>query len=938
MNKKYIIVLSLFAGLYLPTTAQESNEEQTDKFVGQTIDVGAERLLTREEATGSVSVISSETTDRRSAKNIGNSIIGQGNGLISLQSGGRYADVNPTFYIRGLQTLNGKNSPLVMIDGIQRDIVSIAPEEVESVIVLKDAAAVALYGYKGINGAINIVTKRGKYNSRSVKVTYDHLFTSLANKPKFVDAYTYGLAVNEARINDGLTGRYSNQELNALRDGTMPYLYPNVNWVDETFRDNAMTNKYNIEFRGGGEKFRYYTMLDLISNKGFVKEPGANEGYSTQDKYVKGNLRMNMDINLTQTTDLQVNLLGVLQETSRPGAQADLWDLVYTVPSAAFPIRDENGIWGGSDTWAGTQNPVAQSIGAAYYKNHTRSLFADMKLTQDLSGLTKGLNAFVRISYDNIANIYEDHSKEYVYSVNAPTWADGASEPTVKSEIYGKDSEMGTDAKTNEFDRLLHFDVGFNYQRTFGDHSIYSQLKWDYENNDPNGVNNTVNRQNITWWSHYGYMNRYFVDLALVESGSSRLAPGTKWAFSPTLSAAWVISKEKFMENVEWVNFLKLRGSAGIINVDNLPGDEVWSYYAQQYGTSGGTYPFDSGWNSSFGRSYLERVATTNPSHEKAYKYNVGMDAKLFGCLDVTLDLWKEHRTNIWVTSEGKYSEVFGMEPPYENAGIVDSKGIEVGLDYSKKLGQVEFNVGGNFSLNKNEIKEMLEEPRQYANLVQTGNPYGQLYGLEAIGFFKDEADIAASPTQNFSTVKPGDIKYRDVNGDNIIDTNDEVAIGYSTTCPEIYYSLHLGAEWKGLGFYAMFQGTGNYSAVLNTKSMYWPLINNTNISQYAYDNRWIPQNQNAKFPRLSSQSNANNYQTSTLWLADRSFIKLRNLEVYYKLPASWLKKTKIVNAAKLYVRGIDLLSFDHIDENDAEAYGINPMTKSVALGLSVTF
>ena len=922
----------------LPTTAQESNEEQTDKFVGQTIDVGAERLLTREEATGSVSVISSETTDRRSAKNIGNSIIGQGNGLISLQSSGRYADVNPTFYIRGLQTLNGKNSPLVMIDGIQRDIVSIAPEEVESVIVLKDAAAVALYGYKGINGAINIVTKRGKYNTRSVKVTYDHLFTSLANKPKFVDAYTYGLAVNEARINDGMTGRYSNQELNALRDGTMPYLYPNVNWVDETFRDNAMTNKYNIEFRGGGEKFRYYTMLDLISNKGFVKEPGANEGYSTQDKYVKGNLRMNMDIDLTKTTDLQVNLLGVLQETSRPGAQADLWDLVYTVPSAAFPIRDKNGVWGGSDTWAGTQNPVAQSVGAAYYKNHTRSLFADMKLTQDLSGLTKGLNAFVRISYDNIANIYEDHSKEYVYSVNAPTWADGASEPTVKSEIYGKDSEMGTDAKTNEFDRLLHFDVGFNYQRTFGDHSIYSQLKWDYENNDPNGVNNTVTRQNITWWSHYGYLNRYFVDLALVESGSSRLAPGTKWAFSPTLSAAWVISKEKFMENVKWVNFLKLRASAGIINVDNLPGDEVWSYYAQQYGTSGGVYPFDSGWNSSFGRSYLERVATTNPNHEKAYKYNVGVDAKLFGCLDVTLDLWKEHRTNIWVTSEGKYSEIFGMDPPYENAGIVDSKGIEVGLDYSKKLGQVEFNVGGNFSLNKNEIKEMLEEPRQYANLVQTGNPYEQLYGLEAIGFFKDEADIAASPTQNFSTVKPGDIKYRDVNGDNIIDANDKVAIGYSTTCPEIYYSLHLGAEWKGIGFYAMFQGTGNYSAVLDTKSMYWPLINNTNISQYAYDNRWTPQNQNAKFPRLSSQSNANNYQTSTLWLADRSFLKLRNLEVYYKLPASWLKKTKIVNAAKLYVRGIDLFSFDHIDENDPEAYGINPMTKSVALGLSVTF
>jgi len=214
----------------------------------------------------------------------------------------------------------------------------------------------------------------------------------------------------------------------------------------------------------------------------------------------------------------------------------------------------------------------------------------------------------------------------------------------------------------------------------------------------------------------------------------------------------------------------------------------------------------------------------------------------------------------------------------------------------------------------------------------------GQIYGLEAIGFFTSEADIAASPVQTFSTVKPGDIKYRDVNGDNIIDANDKVAIGYSTTCPEIFYNFHLGAEWKGLGIYAMFQGTGNYSAVLNTKSMYWPLVGNTNISQYAYDNRWTSSNQDAKFPRLSSQSNANNYQTSTLWLANRSFMKLRNLEVYYNLPKSLLEATKIVNGAKLYVRGVDLFCIDKLDESDPEAYGINPLTKSIALGLSVTF
>ena len=919
MNKRYIVVLSVLAGLSLPTMAQIDKE------------------LAPEEQTAAVSVIKADKTDRRSAKNIGNSILGEGNGLISLQNGGRYAAQNPTFYVRGLQT-SSNNSPLILVDGIERDITSIAPEEVENVTILKDAAAVALYGYKGTNGAINIITKRGKYESRSIKVTYDHLFNTIANKPKFVDAYTYGMAINEARINDGLSARYSTQELNALRDGTKPYLYPNVNWVDETFRNTAMTNKYNIEFRGGAKKFRYYTMLDLISDKGFVNSPNQNEGYSTQDKYVKGNLRMNLDIDLTETTDVRVNLLGVLQETSRPGSQADLWDMVYTVPAAAFPVKDANGVWGGSDTWAGTSNPVAQSVGAAYYKNHSRTLMFDVTLKQDLGMFVKGLGAQVRVGYDNTSNIYEDHSKTYVYSVNAPSWADGDAEPSVKTATYGKDSEMGTGAAVNTFARRLHFDGGFNYDRTFGKHSIYSQLKWDYEYEDPNGVNNTIYRQNFTWFTHYGYNSRYFVDLALVESGSSRLAPNTKWSFSPTLSAAWVISNEDFMKQASWVNFLKLRASAGIINADYLPGDDVWTYYAQQYATSGGVYPFDSGWNSEFGRTYLGQMATTNPGHEKAYKYNVGIDAKLFGALDVTFDYWMQQRKDIWVSSAGKYSAVLGMDAPYENAGRVDSHGFELGLDYTKNFGAVSFNLGGNLMYTKNKIKEMLEEPRLYDNLIQTGNPYGQIYGLEAIGFFKDEADIAASPAQNFSTVKPGDIKYRDVNGDNIIDANDKVAIGHSTTCPEIYYNFHIGAEWKGLGFYAMFQGTGNYSAILNTKSMYWPLVGNTNISQYAYDNRWTPENQNAKLPRLSSESNANNYQTSTLWLADRSFLKLRNVEVYYNLPKSLLEKTKIVNGAKLYVRGIDLLCFDHIDESDPEAYGINPVNKSVALGLSVTF
>lgn len=223
--------------------------------------------------------------------------------------------------------------------------------------------------------------------------------------------------------------------------------------------------------------------------------------------------------------------------------------------------------------------------------------------------------------------------------------------------------------------------------------------------------------------------------------------------------------------------------------------------------------------------------------------------------------------------------------------------------------------------------------------MKRTGHRLNQVYGLVAEGIFRDEAEIASSPAQNFSTVVPGDIKYKNVNGDEVIDANDVTAIGYSTAAPEIYYSFHLGAEWKGIGLDAMFQGTGNYSAVLNTKSMFWPLINNTSLSTHYYENRWTPENLNAKYPRLSSQSNANNYQTNTIWLANRSFLKLRNVEVYYKFPQRLMKRTKILGSAKLYVRGVDLLCFDHIDVADPESYGAtNPLTKSVVVGVKIGF
>lgn len=933
MKRNHIWMAMALASVGLPAMAQNNIENKT-------IDVGANKTFSLSESTASVSVIENKDVDKRSAKNIRNSIVGEGLGLISQLSGSNYAGQEASMIVRGLHSLS-ESAALVLVDGIERSINDISADEVESVSILKDAAAVALYGYKGANGAILVTTKRGEKGVNKVEVTYDHVFNNLISTPKFVDAGTYADAINEAYSNDGLEPRYTADEVKAFKDGSMPQYYPNVNWLKEVFRNHGVTNKYGVQFTGGTGKMRYYTALNLLSDKGFIKNPGENEGYSTQDKYVKGNLRINLDMDITQSTLLKVNLFGSLSEQSAPGSNANLWNMIYTVPAAAFPIK-ANGLWGGSSTWAGTSNPVAQSTAAAYYKFHTRDLFSDMTLVQDLSSITQGLSASLRLGFDAQSTLIEDHSKTYQYNVTTipqDAWHDGVLDQSmITYATYGKAGEA-SDVKTSSFGRRFHFDGGLNYDRSFGKHDLYTQIRWDYEFEDLLGTNTTIYRQNASWFTHYGYDKKYFLDFSLVASGSNKLAPGHKWAVSPTVSAAWVLSNEGFLKDVSWVNFLKLRASAGMLNMDLLPNSDTnWTYYIQGYSDSGPSYIFGRNYESTAGRS-IGALATANPNHEKAYMYNVGVEARLFDGLNLTMEGFYNHRTNIWVSGNGAYSSLVAFGAPYINAGVVNQKGLEVGLDYTKTLGGITFNVGGNWLYSENQIKEMAEEPRAYANLVQTGNQLSQLYGLKAIGFFKDEADIANSPTQTFSTVVPGDVKYEDVNGDNKIDENDVIAIGHSTT-PGIYYQFHLGAEWKGLGFNMMFQGTGKYSGMLNTKGMYWPLIGNTNISQYAYDNRWTPETaETALYPRLSSQSNDNNYRNSTLWLVDRSYLKLRNVELYYKLPASAFKAVKFVHGATVYLRGIDLFTWDNMPHGNAESYGIaQPLTRSVVAGVKLTF
>ena len=907
-------------------------------YSSEKVNYGFGLQQTNAESTGAVSTVYAENIDKSSAFSIGNSLYGNVLGLTTMQSTGVVWEQMPSMYIRGLKTLNGNNGILLVVDGLERDnnwqaLKYITPEEVESVSVLRDAAALALYGYRGVNGVVNIVTKRGKYDTREINFSYDHAFNYMTRKPELADAYTYASALNEAWTNDGKQVRYSQNELNAFKNGTSPYLYPNVNWWEEVFRDRGASDIATLSFRGGSTKMRYYTMMNLQNNRGFIKNFDTNADYSTQEKYSKANFRTNLDIDLSPKTKMQANIMGILNEFSRPGMGSDnLISKLYQLPSAAFPIRTESGLWGGNTTWGENWNPVALTEGRAYSKGHTRGLYADMSLRQDLSSLTKGLGASVRIGYDNLASYWENHTKGYKYGMaSVASWENGL--PIAGEEITGgKDTEMSGDSKLDWQYRAFNFQMNVDWQRQFGVHSLYSMLLYTYKYDNAKGINNTFYRQNAGWYTHYGFKNRYFADFTLMASASNLLAPDHRWNVSPTVGLAWLISNEKFMQSQNVVDFLKLRASFGMLNTDNIPGNGYWN---ETVGGGNG-YPInnnfggDGGWHEG-------RLASVNGTTEKAYKYNAGVDATLFKGLTLTVDGFYERRSDIWVSSDGQNSAVLGASGSYVNAGIVDSWGTEIGANYYKKMGNVELNLGGTFTYNRSKIIEMLEEPAAYDYTRSTGNPVGQIFGLQAIGYFVDQADIDNSLPQQFGPVKAGDIKYKDMNGDKVINSDDRVAMGYNSTCPEIYYSFSLGLEWKGLGFSAQFQGVGNYTAILSG-TYYHPLVDNTTISNYVYRNRWTPETPNARFPRLTTETVDNNLQTSSLWLADRSFLKLRNCEVYYKLPSSWLNRFWVKNA-KVYVRGVDLLCFDSIDQLDPEAMNNSyPATRSIHVGLSVGF
>lgn len=885
-------------------------------------------IVDRKESTTAGGTVTAGQLSRKTSINPSNSLFGSVPGLYVLQNAGSPWADGATMYIRGLGTTNNK-SPLVLVDGFVRSISDLTVQEIESVTVLKDAAALALYGIRGGNGVVYVTTKRGKAGKPVINFNYEFNMGTPIRLPEMADGYTYAQALNEGLANDNLAPRYDQRELDAFREHTYPDFYPDVDWWGEALRKHSYGNNANFSIQGGSDKVRYYAQLNYLNEQGILKPTDENEGYSTQFKFSKLNIRTNLDIQATKTTEVQLSMLGNFSEHNRPGAQIDnIFTALYQVPSGAFPVKTKNDIWGGTTVYS--NNPIALISGKGYARSQFRALYADMNILQDLSALTPGLSASVRIGLDSDASYWDSNTRDFKYESAVKDW-DGGEDKYDGS--LGNETALSFSSTTGEVVRHFNFNAQLNYEKNWGAHRLNSVLLYAMDKMSRDGQNASRAYMDVVGQAHYSYKNRYMLDLSLSGSASSVLEPNHRWGIFPSIGAGWLLSNENWL-NGKSIDLLKLRASYGIAGRADFD-INLYKYYMG----SGKNYYFLTV-PKSYNGTTEKQIAVDGLTYEKSHKLNVGIDFMAWKKFSFTIDGYYDHRTDILVDGGDAISSVFGVAVPKRNDGIVNTYGVDLMAGWNERIGAFSYQISGQFSFNRSKIINMNEEYRPYNYLERTGHRVGQIFGYEVEGIYESQEEIDKREVKQYlSEVHPGDLKFKDQNGDKRIDQYDQVAMGYNATCPEIYYGFNLGVEYKGLGIQAQFQGVANYSQLLNTRSVYRPLVNNNTISKYYWENRWSENNPNGTLPRLTTLGSANNYSNNSLWVADASFLKLRTLEIYYQLPNKWLRKQNVVKSVRLYARGHDLFCLDNIDIADPEALGAtHPTMKQYTFGFNLQF
>lgn len=950
------------------TTANVKMKTKEDNVIDEVVvtGTGTQKKIT---LTGAVTTVDPELL-RTPTASLSNSFAGVVPGVFARQTTGNPGDNVSEFWIRGISTFGAGSSALVLVDGFERDLNDINVEDIETFTVLKDASTTAIYGSRGANGVVLITTKRGRDGKTRINGKVEYSYNTRTKTPEFVDGSTYARLMNEALESRNMSPAYSADDLYLLDNQLDPEVFPNIDWMKMLLKDGAPTFRANVDVNGGGSNARYYASVSYVEEGGMYNSDSALKDYKTNANYHRWNYRMNFDLNLTKTTLLKIGVAGALEKQNQPGSiYNEIWESLMGYNPIATPVKYKNGRWGSQGS-GGKNNPWVLVTQYGYNQIWKNTINTTAELTQDFGFITPGLKAVVRYGYD----IYTDNGNK---RWKAPEgWQAERLRDSEGELVFTKkvDEQLMIAVPYSNGQKKEYFEAELHYDRNFGLHQVGAILKYSQDGTTNNSENTYVDQkdedpikqmnidfqrtiqgidrrhQGLAGRFTYGYANRYFVDFNFGYNGSENFAAGNRFGFFPAYSAAWNLGEEPWIRKAApWIDMFKIRYSYGKVGNDYLDTrfpfqgrfmtDDNDRYIYGDYGSSNYTYN---------GISYL-MLANENITWEVAKKHDIGIDFYLFkNKFSGTIDYFRETRDGIFMT-RNYLPQIIGVsnsQQPSANIGKVRSTGVDGNLAYSDKLGQVNFTIRGNFTYSKNKILEYDEQYSHYGYSRVAGYRVDQARGLVALGLFKDYDDIRYSPDQSALKgdfeIAPGDIKYKDINGDGKIDDNDIVPIG-STTKPNLIYGFGVSAQWKGFDFNVLFQGVGKSSFFINGFTVY-PFSQGSwgNILTDVVDNYWsLGKNEdvNAKYPRLTYGNNSNNNRASTYWLRDGSYLRLKNLEIGYTLPKAFVSSMHIQNV-RFYFMATNLLTFSDFDlwdpelgSSDGQQY---PLSKTFTLGMTI--
>lgn len=843
------------------------------------------------------------TTLKTPSSSLTNSIAGKLAGVVSTTNSGEPGSTS-SFYIRGISTFNGVATPLILLDGVEissGDLDRIPSESIESFSILKDASATAIYGARGANGVMLVTTKDGEVNQRAkINVTVEASLQKPMKFVDYVDGATWMETYNEAAIARDQATRYSQEDIDMTRSHKYPYRYPDVNWQDIMFKDHTWNERANINVSGGGSKITYYMSIQANHDTGMLDTPKT---YSYDNNIDRWNyiFQNNLTYKLTSTTKVGLRMNAQIGKLKGPnystselfGAARDVAPVLFPATHPAQPddthIRFGNDILSGSELYT---NPYAKMLSSFKEENYN-TLNTVMNIEQGLDFVTKGLKLTALVNFKSwSASNFTRSIAPYYYRMMSNTW-DPNNPETYELERLGDSGDDYITEKDNGYssNSTFYFDARLDYNRTFGSHSVSGMLMYMQRENRSGVRPNKL--QGFSGRFTYDYQHKYLAEFNFGYNGSERLLKEDRFEFFPAMSLGWVISEEEFWEPIKkHVGYLKLRGSYGIVGSDQMDEGPGHYLYVSNIGLSGGGY--HTGFDGEVGRNgpSFGSFGVEDACWERVNKLDIGVDVELFNQLNITFDYFFDHRHKI-LMKRGSWPTLLGYfgTTPYSNIGEVDNKGIELSLNWRKEIiKDLNVDLRANLTYNKNKYVYYDEPNYEAVWKKKTGQPLSISWGYIADGYFQNQEEIDNGPDQTGlgSQLKPGDIKYRDVNGDGIINDDDKVMLSSFGSMPRIQYGLGLNLTYKKIDFGVFFNGSAQRKIMINNAMTDFGERNN-NVMKCIADDHWSIDNPNpeATFPRLGLKSTdiKNNTEASSHWLRNGNFIRFKTLEVGYSFP-----------------------------------------------------